>query len=457
MEPNKVRIRYTVIFIALIIYLGDSHTVKSGVKIHSFIKQETTDSVLTAGRIKEIVQKIDKIHPNLYSYYPKDSLMELISKLENRLPKDKLKNTDVIFHSRYLFDSITKGDPHFKMIPTFNGKGGLKVKDIKVPPFSLINISNELIVDFSFSALIQKGDLILKINGISSKEYLTYNYPDRYIDSPTLLAYYHYSYAKEYKLLIVRNNEELNLKVKGIPVKKYFRNADCLNTRIYKKSRVAYFEIKEFKNNKELIAELKSFNNKINSVGIKDVVIDLRRNPGGSGEYFDKLLSLFTNKGSIKYQKRCSVKVSNSTLDYGFRKDQIGEIHPLNDSLVYRSVELHPTFYLGDYNYYFLVSNYTSSMAASFVNTIQFNKIGMLVGEPLAYNALRFGETIMANFRGTVISISTMEMEDFSISNDGIVRPDVYIPFVANDFNKGDDPIVKGCIDYIVRNRTVRK
>jgi hypothetical protein len=442
-----MNIRVRVIILGVLLLL--SNCVK-GVIVNYENLKNTSDSILTTKRLVGVIEKMEKIHPNLYAYYPKDSVKILINELQQFLPSDKINETDFIFYCRHVFDSITRGDPHFKMLPTFRGFKNFKAKKVRVPPFSFININDTLLVDNSFSELINMGDIILKINNISSQEYLKYNYSDRYIDSPTLLANYYFRYSDSYDVQLVRDKDSLSLKIRGMPLFKYMKNGYRVNKNIYGAYRVGYFEINRFDNNKVLIRELSNF---IKSTGYKDIIIDLRRNSGGSGEDFDKLFSLFTNKRQIKYQKNCKVKVSKSTLDYGFTEDQIGKLLDLPDSLIHREVKLDSKLWLGNRNYYFLVSNYTASMAASFVNTIQYNGIGSLVGEPLAYNALKFGEVVIANFRNSVLSISTSVMDDFSLSTDGVVRPGVSVPYVASDYIGGRDPILEKCLEYIFRER----
>ena len=100
-------------------------------------------------------------------------------------------------------------------------------------------------------------------------------------------------------------------------------------------------------------------------------------------------------------------------------------------------------------NYYVLVSKHTASMASTFANIMQYNNFGTLVGEPLAHNALRYGEITTAPFNKSLLVISTMEMDEYSKQVNGIIQPDVHIPYVADEYMKGGDPVLEHCLDYI--------
>ena len=45
--------------------------------------------------------------------------------------------------------------------------------------------------------------------------------------------------------------------------------------------------------------------------------------------------------------------------------------------------------------------------------------------------------------------ISTVEMDEYSNQVDGIIQPDIHIPYIADEYMKGGDPVLEHCLDYI--------
>lgn len=213
---------------------------------------------------------------------------------------------------------------------------------------------------------------------------------------------------------------------------------------------VGYIAINAFQYNKFIIKELRNLVNGVKEIGGNSVIIDLRKNQGGSGKHFDKLLSIFTQKAEIDYDKSVKVMISETTIpDYGYA-DSIGKLVTLPDDKIFKKVPLHPNLYMGKMNYYLLISKNTGSMAASFANAMQYNNFGKLVGEPMLRNAVRYGEVCDVN-TGRLIHLyySTVENDNYTKSADGIVRPDIEIPYIADAYMQGGDPILEKLLEKI--------
>jgi len=71
------------------------------------------------------------------------------------------------------------------------------------------------------------------------------------------------------------------------------------------------------------------------------------------------------------------------------------------------------------------------------------------VGEPLAHNALNYGEVITAERDNSFWTISTVENFEHTKAKNGILRPDVLIPFVASEYMNGGDPVLEKCLQFI--------
>lgn len=125
----------------------------------------------------------------------------------------------------------------------------------------------------------------------------------------------------------------------------------------------------------------------------------------------------------------------------------------LPDSMVLKTVPLISELYRGEFDYYVLVSRGTHSQAATFANIFQYNNLGKIVGEPLQKNALKFGEVIRTSFKkSSAVIISTVEYDEYSKAVDGVLVPDISIPYIASEYMQGGDPVLEKLIEIINTN-----
>jgi C-terminal processing protease CtpA/Prc len=99
-------------------------------------------------------------------------------------------------------------------------------------------------------------------------------------------------------------------------------------------------------------------------------------------------------------------------------------------------------------NTYILISQSTGSTAASFANICQYNGIATLVGEPLAHNALGYGEVEVGRISDNPYTYSLVRYNENTKANNGIVKPDVSIPYVAKDYMQGGDALLEKALAY---------
>lgn len=137
----------------------------------------------------------------------------------------------------------------------------------------------------------------------------------------------------------------------------------------------------------------------------------------------------------------------------------MGQTITLPDSCVVKRIDLDPKLYIGDdIDIYVLMSRNTSSIAASFCNILQYNGAATLVGEPLCHNALRYGETVTGEIWFSSLlyeaSIATTEYEEYSLAVDGVLMPDITIPYAAEDYLSGQDAMLDQVLE-IIRQSTI--
>jgi len=411
-------------------------------------------SLLTKEQLIKDKEALKNYHPNPFNSFPEaewDSLIEVVAK---DLPLVPIRETEKTLIRRKLLDRLTYEDPHLRFVPFLGKKDGLKikVKQIRALPFTLIQISDTLIIDESYQQELVKGDRILSINGISAKSFLESSYRDRYMLGYSLQTYHHFCFAPTYKIKLTRNNKPTEIEIPGFKLNAshLFLLRGQLEEKIFDDFKTGYFSINEFSFNGYIIKRLSKFIEKLKEKGYSNIIIDIRKNPGGNGDRFDELFSLFTNKIKLPYLKGAKLKVSKATFkDYSYPENHIGKIVDLPDSLIVKECPLDSSKYKGDMNYYTLISRNTGSIASSFANMMQYNNIGLLVGEPLAHNALNYGEVITAERDNSFWTISTVENFEHTKAKNGILRPDVFIPFVASEYMKGGDPVLEKCLQFI--------
>jgi C-terminal processing protease CtpA/Prc len=347
---------------------------------------------------------------------------------------------------------VTCEDTHLRFLPVLKAKEGIKLKDrhIKAIPCDFLLINDTLLVDESHNDLLEKGDRILSIDGLDIQDYLKITYKDRFIYSFALQTYLHNRFKPIYHIVLERHNKKLEFDVDGISYTKLVYSTKTCEGSFFDDSQVGCFRINNFSYNSYLVKRLGVFLKEVQKRKCKNVIFDLRKNHGGNGDRFDEIISMLTNKPSIPYQAGVKLKVSKATYkDYSYSEDDFGKLVDLPDSLIVKECPLDNSRYKGDINYYTLISKNTGSIASSFANIMQYNKIGMLVGEPLAHNALNYGEVITAERDNSFWTISTVENFEYSNTENGILKPDISIPFIASEYMNGGDPVLEKCLEYI--------
>ncbi len=220
--------------------------------------------------------------------------------------------------------------------------------------------------------------------------------------------------------------------------------------RIFPEEKCGYLAVSKFyPDNSRLIRLLHKTLLDFRSRGLTRAVLDLRRNPGGNGDRFDELLSIFIHKPTVDYCRGQRVMVSDATREmFPFLADSLdGQVVDLPETEIVKSFPTLPEWRVEGMEFYVLISRDTGSIAALFVNMLQYHGAAKLVGEPLAHHALKYGETVPGYWlRPTLLSetvVSTVEIDEYTRAVDGTVLPDIPIPYVAADWLDGRDGILE--------------
>lgn len=392
------------------------------------------------------LQMCESIHPRFASVYSSDFVDSVVMNFQMNLPEAAVRTTESVLLQRRLFDYFTFEDPHFRIIPQlYTEERGLTNKNIYVLPFTSISFGDTLLISESFSPILKRGDRIVEINHTSVADYLAYSYRDRYIHTPLLQTQFHFAYSNNYHLLIERGEMIKYMIVEGITLPEYYEQVQNRpDWTLYPSYLTGSFRIDEFKENKKIVDELSSFLNKMKRLGYKNLVIDLRWNPGGSGDQIESLMALVSSKRLLYYQKEVKVKLTQQNFNkYVFPRDSLNKLVSLPARGVVNQIELNPSPFAKELNLYVLVSRNTGSMAACFANLIQYNDIGWVAGEPLLRNALKYGEVVEERSGVATFFISTVEYDDYTKAVDGVLFPDIMIPYKVSQFMDGGDPVME--------------
>ncbi len=399
-------------------------------------------------------------HPGLDTPLTSDEKAAILTEIEARceaLGKDSLLTSDLFWVMRPWYDRLHHEDPHYRIatVATFDSTVYPRPSDrrkarkkVRMPGFSLLRINDTLVIDRSLDPSFRPGDRITAINGRPTAEYLRYVYDDRYTEPSTLLACCFYEImAPRWRIDLCRDGAPLAVDTEGLPYRDaLFRlsKAEETDANIRTYDSCGYIAIPEFfPDNSRLIRIVRRAIVGFRKRGIVDVVLDLRRNPGGSGHAFDELLSIFIDKPVVEYCTGQRVKASREAMRYyGFlTEEQLGEVVELPEDQYVRSFETDPEMYVGDMRYYVLVSRDTGSIAASFANMLQYHGGALLAGEPLRHNALKYGEVLDGWWFSPVqlaeSAVSMVEIDECTRRDDGYVLPDIPIPAIAAEYLTG--------------------
>ena len=438
---------------------GKSFEVRVPNRIYALIDINMPRSLIGKGR--RLFQVRDQ--PGLDSLFTEDEMAQIRAEIAARcdsLGKDSLLSSEFFYVLRPYLDRLHYEDPHYRILlkdmgdaESYTRREQRRIeRTLPTPGFNLLQINDTLIVDRSLDPAFRRGDQVTAINGVAAAEYLKYSYDDRHMYPISLMGRYFYSQVVDrFRIELLRDGRPMVLETAGMPAAETLfelSRAEEIdrNIRTWPEAGCGYIAIPEFfPNNNRLIRILHRTLLDFRRQGITDVILDLRRNPGGNGHNFDRLLSIFIDKPVVEYCTGQWVKASRKSMPYyGFlTEEMLGQTVPLPEEEYVRSFPTVPKMYVGGLRYYVLVGRDTGSIAASFVNMLQYHGAAELAGEPLRHNALKYGEVLDGGcLMPTALyqaAVSMVRIDECTRAVDGVVQPDIPVPCIAAEYLTGRD------------------
>lgn len=459
------------------------------------IEQQRYDLII----LKEVLQKA---HPGIYWYTTKEKFEKKYDSLYKNIISEKTES-QFLLHILPLLEEIHCSHTYWRLSEDLEK---YKTTYLKRFPVNVKIIGKKIYVkdNFSSDTTIRVGQEITSINGCKIPNLLAMFSQFSWADGinkdaqlslveaqfKTLLELY-FNFPNNYKITFA----EPNTKVKQVsPLSfeeygnKYYAKypktnprrvtfIDSLNTAVltYDDFMCDSTEFVQFTNESFKL---------IRDKGINNLIIDVRKNFGGAGEYGGYLISNFAKKEFNVYDH---LEVTLNPKDTIFKfisnpypKNLLGEIQTYLDSGKIKKVKdvywLDKSLYIGtalqpfkpypnNFNgkVYVLIGNRSFSAASDFASSVYNNKVAVLVGQTTGGGYK--GNTSEADFElklpNSKIRIRIpvkrcLTSVSRACSSDGVV-PDYIVKPNLNDFKKGIDSEMTFTLDLIKKQKSKQK
>lgn len=425
---------------------------------------------------------LEASHYDFYALADKNVLDSIYNQVERTI-KDSLTGIEV-FRLFQPYVVLSKMSHCFIDYPWNEYFGNYIHHEGTVFPLNLYFCQNKVFIraNFSGTSLIEPDDELLSLNNKAIDKVLDdiYNYiagPTSYYKNSQIerntfarLYWFFYDRCDKFQLKIKkRDGQEIELMLDAISAKE-FEEKNSKQASLFRPYRefyminnVAYLHPGGFINANSSfdMSDPKTFDNTefchfIDSAftsfikeGARNLIIDLRYNPGGDNSFSDYMIAYFASKPfSIcsKFSIRTSLITKEFWLHYDKQEHQglkekilshengtyfdisLPEVKPHSDSQIFNG------------NVYVLINRYSYSNAASVAATIQDYKFGKIIGEETAEIVSSYGATHKFKLPETQLSVTYPKAfaprPNGDISQRGVI-PDYEIE--DNVFTKKDE------------------
>ncbi|MFA5772909.1 MAG: S41 family peptidase [Thermoplasmata archaeon] len=421
--------------------------------------------------INYAIKVAEDVHPNLYAIISKDSFYANTDSIKKSLP-EKMSDAETDKTFRRIFSHIQ--DAH-------TGPGTvIFMKRLaflfrKTLPYKIVIKNERLFVakNYFYRNTIPVGSEIAEINGKPASKCLN--------EISKLLSYENIP-SRNAKLQLPFlwalwndfENFEITYKAPGTKTIKTIRTSGGLISNIlfikdiniserysYRTmdGNIGYMEFNSCNNLDEFKAFLETTFKLIKSNKIKQLIIDIRRNEGGSSSLGDELMQ-YISKTDFKTFDSAFVKISNELEKKG-AFNWIDSTKRIVGTMIYDTTETsirklrdNPLLYNG--KSYLLVGGKTFSSATNFASSFQCYKVGKILGTETGGLTSCFGEGYTFELPNTKFDMKVATKKFVNacgISNRRGIIPDYIIENSFADDKKGIDRVLEFTIDLTKQNR----
>ncbi|RMF56220.1 MAG: hypothetical protein D6748_13995 [Calditrichaeota bacterium] len=440
--------------------------------------------------IDYMLETMESVHPDLYYYTPRDTIARERLKLV-----DKLKTPMTVKEFYPLLAKFVAEfkDGHTSAIHPWEEWDAYLENGNRIFPFELVKRGGKILVESSYlrDSEIQPGDEIVKINGKSldslmtifiseqSGEKLSYReasvlkHFDRYLWLHGIVSPFHITYLSS------NTNNFQDITVSGVfysdKLKEQESSISTSNRKYsfqFLDSGIGYLNFRSMKNLEDFKSFLEDVFTRIQHHPTSGLIIDLRKNGGGSTKLGEELLSYITNK-PYRFNSRVEWKLSPQVKEYikghlpvWIRWLPLHLLHPMG-----RKIMNTPDgkFIVWDFEpapprenplrfqgpVCVLIGPHTFSSAVKLADAIKTFSIATLIGEETGGNPNAFGDIFLFDLPHTHLQISVSTKRFIRANGNeeqkGGVFPDIEIIPDRAALNTGRDTVLDFAIKWVLQ------
>ncbi len=463
-----------------------------------FSKKFTPDEL--KADIAFMVKTFEDVHPNLYAYISRESFQKQREDIEQDIttPLTRIEFYRKIAPLANKIDGHTSISPPTEEYNSYAEKNGLRF------PFDLAIVESKILVteNYSDDTTIIAGSELTSVNGVSTPIWLDslaqYWAGERnsfrraaVVEYSKLMMWLVFGWGKTFEIEFVTQQGERKIaRVQGVTtesIKKKIETQKKTGTSNYAYSfkvidslrlGLLDFQSMDGKLYERFKEFLKTTFAQIRKDSVRHLVIDLRRNGGGSSQLGNALLNYITDK-PFRQVSRVEMKASDQVRDYFYnflpfylRWLRIFGLHNVEPSIsplfnapkdsigLYIPKEEKPSDnpLRFDGEVYVLIGTGTYSSAQMFACTVKDYSFATLIGEETGGLATAYGEVYSFDLLNTRLpaNVSCKRFVRPSGIDDGRgVLPDIEVKQTAEDTEKGIDTVLNYTIELIRKQNSI--
>jgi hypothetical protein len=443
------------------------------------------DQKFTPSELKEdidfLFQTLEAVHPNLYAYTPKEMITQEKERIENEITSP-MSRIDFYIKIAPLVAKLKDG--HTWVYWPDEEYNHYVENDGLLFPFNLHFSDGRafIVANYSSDSLIAVNSELYSINGISigsiADSLLQFISGERLYSRRWWLGgdfrrelWLIYKFDQEFEVEFVSGltGERLTRKVSGVTRETMRATIKTKSGRGSKDEKTVYYtyhsfpqerigiiDFRLFKDLSQFKTFLKETFTQIKKDSIENLIIDIRKNPGGTSNLGDTLLSYITGKPFTQFSRE-EVKVSKQILPWYLRWLPLKDLFPSGRKIrTFEPKTPGENSLRFNGNVYVLIDAGTFSSATAFATAIKDYKLGTLIGEETGGLATSFGAVYNFNLPETQIKVgvSRKRLVRPSGEDDGRgILPDYEVKQSIEDLKKGIDTVMEFTKELISSKR----